>query len=261
MTAGERIREARIQRGMTQKQLGERAGIAEPTIRKYELGKLNPKYETMRKIASALDVTVGYIQGYETMNTKQLLDAVRQKDVETLERMFGMPPNSIQFLSEAEENELIEKCEAQSREKEKNLNLLKSFVKFNKKSFTQEDLTAIKDLLFQFFMLNKTGQKKAVEQIYTLAKETASNTPDNTVSEIETDNLDTFDRVCQLTGHYVRPKLDDLSGYYLGKHGEEAADVFLSNKEFRALVKRIAAATAAMIDSEIEVAKDDAPPK
>lgn len=69
MTAGERIREARIQRGMTQKQLGERAGIAEPTIRKYELGKLNPKYETMQKIASALNVTVGYIQGYETMNT------------------------------------------------------------------------------------------------------------------------------------------------------------------------------------------------
>lgn len=56
VTIGEQIRERRKIAGLTQKELGERAGIAEPTIRRYELGKLNPKIETVAKIAKALDV-------------------------------------------------------------------------------------------------------------------------------------------------------------------------------------------------------------
>lgn len=56
VTIGERIKAARKNAGMTQKQLGELAGIAEPTIRRYELGKLNPKFETLAKIAEALKV-------------------------------------------------------------------------------------------------------------------------------------------------------------------------------------------------------------
>lgn len=61
MTVGERIRNARKNAGLTQKQLGEKCGIAEPTIRRYELGKLNPKYETLQKIASALEIPLSQI--------------------------------------------------------------------------------------------------------------------------------------------------------------------------------------------------------
>lgn len=56
MTTGERIRYIRKSNNMTQKTLGEISGIAEPTIRRYELGKLNPKRETLQKIAKALGV-------------------------------------------------------------------------------------------------------------------------------------------------------------------------------------------------------------
>lgn len=63
MTTGERIRNIRKSKNLTQKQLGELAGIAEPTIRRYELGKLNPKYETLVKIAAALRVSVGALMG------------------------------------------------------------------------------------------------------------------------------------------------------------------------------------------------------
>ena len=58
MTIGERIRNARKARNLTQKQLGELAGIAEPTIRRYELGRLKPKFETIVKIADALNESV-----------------------------------------------------------------------------------------------------------------------------------------------------------------------------------------------------------
>jgi len=56
MTTAEKIRAARKNAGLTQKQLGDLCGIAEPTIRKYELGKLNPKKETLEKIAKPLNV-------------------------------------------------------------------------------------------------------------------------------------------------------------------------------------------------------------
>ena len=56
MAIGENIRNIRKEKGLTQKQLGERCGIAEANIRKYELGGANPKLETINKIAKALDV-------------------------------------------------------------------------------------------------------------------------------------------------------------------------------------------------------------
>lgn len=63
MTTGELIRKCRKAAGMTQKELGARSGIAEPTIRKYESNRLNPKIETIQKIANALGVEVDYLTG------------------------------------------------------------------------------------------------------------------------------------------------------------------------------------------------------
>lgn len=58
MHVGENIRKLRKQKGLTQRNLGELCGISEPNIRKYENGKQNPKFETIEKIASALEVPV-----------------------------------------------------------------------------------------------------------------------------------------------------------------------------------------------------------
>lgn len=63
MSTGEKIRAARRKAGLTQKKLGELCGIAEPTIRRYELNKLNPKLETILKIAGALGVDYADLYG------------------------------------------------------------------------------------------------------------------------------------------------------------------------------------------------------
>ena len=63
MTVGERIRAVRKKQALTQKELGEKCGIAEPTIRRYELGKLNPKIETITKISCALDAPLALLMG------------------------------------------------------------------------------------------------------------------------------------------------------------------------------------------------------
>lgn len=61
MTIGEKIRIARISRAMTQDEVGlKMGGVAGSTVRSYEVGRLNPKKETLRKIASAIGVEPNY---------------------------------------------------------------------------------------------------------------------------------------------------------------------------------------------------------
>jgi len=62
---GKRIRFFREHRGMTQKQLGEAAGILEATVRKYEIGQRNPKPDQIGKIAEALGVTPYALSDFE----------------------------------------------------------------------------------------------------------------------------------------------------------------------------------------------------
>ena len=56
MTIGERIKKLRLERGFTQKQVADSCGMADSAIRKYESGKVTPKYEMLRRIAVALGV-------------------------------------------------------------------------------------------------------------------------------------------------------------------------------------------------------------
>lgn len=61
MSTSENIKRIRKERGMTQLELAQKCNILYQTLGKYERGILNPKLETMRKIANALDVTIGDI--------------------------------------------------------------------------------------------------------------------------------------------------------------------------------------------------------
>ena len=57
------IKYERTKRGMTQKQLAEKCGMADSAIRKYESGKVTPTIKTLDRIAHGLGGTVGSIFG------------------------------------------------------------------------------------------------------------------------------------------------------------------------------------------------------
>ena len=59
MNVGEKIREIRKSKNLSQKQLGERLGVSQAMIAQYENGDRNPKFETLLKIADALGVYIG----------------------------------------------------------------------------------------------------------------------------------------------------------------------------------------------------------
>lgn len=63
-TVGQKIKEKRLEKGLTQKQLGD---LCEPkmkdsAIRRYESGKVTPKTQTLKRIAKALEVSVIELQ-------------------------------------------------------------------------------------------------------------------------------------------------------------------------------------------------------
>lgn len=55
---GERIRKARKGKGLTQKELGEKLGVADSVITNYESGKQNLTIETLQKVAQVLEVDI-----------------------------------------------------------------------------------------------------------------------------------------------------------------------------------------------------------
>lgn len=80
MTVGEKIRDIRVEKGMTQKELGEALGVSVQTISAYESGRRRPKVETLSRFADALDVPYSDffgLDGAETAyqrNYQQMLD-------------------------------------------------------------------------------------------------------------------------------------------------------------------------------------------
>ena len=57
MEIGQKIKEARLAKGLTQQELGDLVGVQKSAIAKYENGRvINIKRSTMQKIASALNI-------------------------------------------------------------------------------------------------------------------------------------------------------------------------------------------------------------
>lgn len=75
MTIGERIRQARKERGLTQKQLGEVSGTSETTVKQYERGVRQPRIDQLQRIAAALGVDFYSLASWDQA-TKALEDDI-----------------------------------------------------------------------------------------------------------------------------------------------------------------------------------------
>ena len=83
MTIGENIKRIRVQRGLTQAELGFLLKISESTVRGYELGIRNPKPSKLEAIAKALGVNVEVLKNSDFDNISamhRLFQLFRQYD-------------------------------------------------------------------------------------------------------------------------------------------------------------------------------------
>lgn len=133
MNTGEKIKQARINSGLSQNELGKKLNVSQAMIAQYEKGTRNPKLSTLRKIADALDVS-----------TSDLAEDCVLYDTTIVK-------NALKKLS----NDLFEKNQ------EKTVDLITDII-LEKQN---------KELLNNLFdKLNQNGQDKALEQMELLAK-------------------------------------------------------------------------------------------
>lgn len=104
MTTGEKIRAARKAAGLTQKKLGEKCQMPDSQIRQYELGMVNPKMETLRRIATALGV------GLDTFIDLDLDSAgtLARSAMEMRDSLLGDTPRTRQEVENWKESVLLE---------------------------------------------------------------------------------------------------------------------------------------------------------
>ena len=100
MTIGERIREARTAKGLTQEQLAEQVHVTKQAVYKYETGIVtNIPLDKLESIAACLGVAPGYLAGTELDALIQdepiaayqnLKDQLTQADKEDIARLIQL---------------------------------------------------------------------------------------------------------------------------------------------------------------------------
>ena len=177
MTTGEKIRAARKKANLTQKRLGELCGIAEPTIRKYESDRLNPKAITLRKIAKALHVD--WLDLFD--------DSVKPKDSPFIEDSNGL------FIKKSFSDKIEQAIRAISPQAELDPEMFKpneidtgEFIDLII-DFTQKEKDLFK-IIFDnyFYKLNEAGQQKAADYVEDLAGNEKYRKPAEDVSQSDT---------------------------------------------------------------------------
>ena len=132
-SVGEIIKKLRIERGLTQKQLGELCEMADSAIRRYENGRANPKIETLQKIANALNVNVS-----ELRNDFQIIkdNIVDESGILSSAKKADVLQNDL--WAEFQKRKIIEKLDINPDKQE---------------------------LLFEYNKLNKIGRNEAVKRV------------------------------------------------------------------------------------------------
>lgn len=75
----DRLKELRINRGYSQRELGKRLGMTNSAISMYERGEREPDYDTLEAIADLFNVDIAYLLGKDDVST--YLFTPRQSDL------------------------------------------------------------------------------------------------------------------------------------------------------------------------------------
>lgn len=154
MPTGLKIKEIRKKKGLTQRQLGEKCGMYESQIRKYENGKANPKLETLQKIADALETPlILFVED-------DLLDAATMPDGISEEELIDKKIKEINNNTEIGINEKTKKA----KELMTQLEIMENY--------HFENANRAYEYMFNKIIsqLNYTGKDKALDHIKMLAK-------------------------------------------------------------------------------------------
>lgn len=169
---GQNIKKIRLNKNMTQKQLGDLCGMADSAIRRYENGGANPKIETLGKIAQALNVSIGDLDpsySYMTHDKDETLKIISQLN-QFIEKIPEMN------ASDESKKENIYKAQKLVEDFKSLVNIIdiailadkgKKAMETEKQALIESIQAAEKEIedmcLFVFRQLNLDGQEKVIQ--------------------------------------------------------------------------------------------------
>lgn len=102
MAFGERLKEARLMRGYTQKQLAEKLGIAGTTVTGYEKNNSEPSMLIINRIMKTLDVDANFLFQDEAENVDTLLEPLEYQLIEKYRALDSHGKKMVDFTLENE---------------------------------------------------------------------------------------------------------------------------------------------------------------
>lgn len=93
MTLAERIKSARNNMHYTQKDLAELMNVKSTTVSGWELGRNEPSIDTLKKLATKLDVSFDYLAGVSSHSDANASDADLDKLLDSAHSYDGKPMN------------------------------------------------------------------------------------------------------------------------------------------------------------------------
>lgn len=73
LSFGDRLRECRAEKGLTQTRLAARLSVTQSTIGKYERGALQPNLEMLVQLCKVLEVSADYLLGLESETGERMV--------------------------------------------------------------------------------------------------------------------------------------------------------------------------------------------
>lgn len=112
MTTGERIKERRIELGMTQLELANKLGYkSKSTINKIELGIQNLRQSKIKALADALLTTPNYIMGWADADGKPLEESRESKNLSEHDRLIAYAESLLHRLDEEDTKVITDQME------------------------------------------------------------------------------------------------------------------------------------------------------
>ncbi|EPU98761.1 helix-turn-helix domain-containing protein [Streptococcus dysgalactiae subsp. dysgalactiae] len=83
----QRLKKLRKEKGLTQKELGERLGVKQNTFTNWENGKREPNLSTILKLAEILETTTDNLLGYTILSANQPVVSLSEIDVTNIDKL------------------------------------------------------------------------------------------------------------------------------------------------------------------------------
>lgn len=164
-TIGERIKEARESKNMTQGKLGKEIGVTGVTIMRYEKGQREPNIETIFNLAEKLNVSVSYLLGVVDQEGYLLPTAFADPtDYEFIKALGFDSPQKIAMLVPGAHQSTPE----HRREIERMMGKEEGYL--DKMALRRDWPINQQRLVNAFDLLNDAGQQKAIERVEELTE-------------------------------------------------------------------------------------------